>query len=348
MTRGTTAEGLIDQHPPVTVVRVNARDLAQRLGVATSTVTRAFDAQSRISAKLRERILALADELGYRPNAIARSLNQRKTGIVALVMGDMANPFYPTLLEAFSLKLRQTGRQLLLFVVPPGGDADELMPQLLQYQVDGIVVTAAKLSSHMAHLCARKGVAVVFMNRRVDDPTVWSVCCDNERMAAEVADYLVRQQRRACAFVCGDPNISTTADRLRGFEQGLALHGQRLVACVAGGYTYEGGREAAARLFSAGQPALDAVFCANDVMALGVISHLRMNTNLRVPKDVAVVGFDDIRAAHWPENDLTTVHQPMNQMIDCAIRLLGEGRPDASIIQALHEVPGRLVIRSSA
>ncbi|HYQ51300.1 MAG TPA: LacI family DNA-binding transcriptional regulator [Pseudomonas sp.] len=348
MKHDITVEDLSAARNASNVVRVTARDLAQRLGVATSTVTRAFDAQSRISAKLRVRILAMADELGYRPNAIARSLNQRRTGIVALVIGDMANPFYPALLEAFSLQLRQTGRQLLLFVVPPGGDADELMPQLLQYQVDAIVVTAARLSSHMADLCARQGVAVVFMNRRVDDPTVWSVCCDNERMAAEVADYLVRQQCQACAFVCGDSSTSTTADRLRGFERGLQAHGQSLVACVEGGYSYEGGREAAARLFGAGQPAIDAVFCANDVMALGVLSHLRMNTRLRVPEDVAVVGFDDIRAAAWPENHLTTVHQPVSEMIDCAIHLLGEGRPDASVIQALHELPGRLVIRSTA
>lgn len=346
MTRDRADEDFPARRPPA--MRVTARDLAQRIGVATSTITRAFDTQSRISDKLRERILTMADELGYRPNAIARSLNKRRTGIVALVMGDMANPFYPALLEAFSLKLRQTGRQLLLFVVPPGGDADELMPQVLQYQVDAVVVTAARLSSHVADLCARQGVAVVFMNRRVDDPTVSSVCCDNERMAAEVADYLVRQQRRACAFVSGDPDVSTTADRLRGFEHGLAMHGQRLVACVEGGYTYEGGRQAAARLFSAGQPAIDAVFCANDVMALGVLSHLRMNTSLQVPEDVAVVGFDDIRSAAWPENDLTTVHQPVNQMIDCAIRLLGERHPDGDASQALFELPGRLVIRSSA
>ncbi|MGJ7513772.1 LacI family DNA-binding transcriptional regulator [Pseudomonas baetica] len=348
MTRDSTAGEASAQRSTTGVERVTARDLAQRLGVATSTVTRAFDAHSRISAKSRERILAMADELGYRPSAIARSLNQRRTGIVALVVGDMANPFYPALLEEFSLKLRQTGRQLLLFVVPPGGDADEMMPHLLQYQVDAIVVTAARLSSHMADLCARQGVAVVFMNRRVEDPSVRSVCCDNQRMAAEIAEYLVGQQRRACAFVSGDPSISTTADRLRGFEQGLARHGLNLMARVQGGYTYEGGREAAARLFSAGQPVIDAVFCANDVMALGVLSHLRMNTHLRVPEDVAVVGFDDIRAAAWPENDLTTVHQPVSQMIDCAIRLLGEGRPDAGVIQALHELPGRLVIRSSA
>ncbi|MCY1485509.1 Catabolite control protein A [compost metagenome] len=328
--------------------RITAKALAERIGVATSTITRAFDKQSRISAELRQRILAMADELGYRPNAIARSLNQRRTGIVALVVGDMANPFYAAAIEEFSLQLQRTGRQLLLFVVPPGGDADELMPQLLQYQVDAIVVTAAKLSSHMSDLCGRQGVPVVFMNRRVEDATVWSVCCDNQRMGAAVAEYLLSQGRRACAFISGDPSISTTADRLRGFERGLAEHGQRLVACVQGGYSYEGARDAAARLFGAGQPAIDALFCANDVMALGVLSHLRMNTALRVPEDVAVVGFDDIRAAAYAENALTTVQQPLNEMIDCVMRLLDQGRPNGSVAEALREVPGRLVLRASA
>lgn len=327
--------------------RPTARHLAEQLGVATSTVTRAFDADSRISAKLRSRILALADELGYRPNAIARSLNRRRTGIVALVMGDMNNPFYPAVLEAFSQQLRASGQQLLLFVVPAGADADTLMPQVLQYQVDGIVVTAAKLSSHMSELCARQGVGVVFLNRRVEDPTVWSVCCDNQRMAAEVAEYLVQQHRRACAFISGDLQISTTADRLLGFEQGLAVHGQRVVAQCHGGYSYEGGRAAAEQLFCAGQPAIDAVFCANDQMALGVLSHLRLNTTLRVPEDVAVVGFDDICAASYPEHALTTVHQPIEQMIACVIRLLGEGRPPGNT-PALCEIPGHLVLRATA
>ncbi|MDM0117671.1 LacI family DNA-binding transcriptional regulator [Variovorax sp. J22R133] len=328
--------------------RVAAKDLARHIGVATSTISRAFDKHSRISDELRQRIIAAADEAGYRPNAIARSLNQRRSGIVALVMGDLANPFYPEVIEELSLQLRQAGRQLLLFVVHKGGDADELMPQLLQYQVDAIVVTAARLSSRMSELCMRQGVPVVFMNRRVEDPTVWSVCCDNERMGEEVANYLAGQQRRACAFVGGDPGISTTADRLRGFERGLAAHGLRLVASVQGSYTHEGARAAAAELFGAGRPPIDAVFCANDVMALGVLGHLRTHTTLRVPQDVAVVGFDDIRAAAWPEHDLTTVRQPVSEMIDCVIGLLDEGRPQGTVSDALRELPGRLVLRSSA
>ncbi|EYS84924.1 transcriptional regulator [Cupriavidus sp. SK-4] len=328
--------------------RVAAKDLATRLGVATSTISRAFDKRSRISDEMRRRIIAMADEVGYRPNAIARSLNQRRSGIVALVMGGLANPFYAEALEAFSSQLQRAGRQLLLFVASEGSDADDLMPQLLQYQVDAIVVTAARLSSRMSELCERQGVPVVFMNRRVDDPTVWSVCCDNERTGAAVAGHLVANGRRACAFVSGDPSVSTTSDRLRGFERGLAAHGQRLAACVRGGYTYEGARAAAADLFAARKPRVDAVFCANDVMALGVLGYLRTNTSLRVPQDVAVVGFDDIKAAAYPENGLTTVRQPVSEMIDRVVRLLDEGRPQGPASEALREIPGRLIVRSTA
>src|SRR5262245_8717339 len=126
MTRNSAALFRLDNR-----ARVTAKDLAEQLGVATSTVSRAFDSESRISDALRQRIVALADELGYRPNAIARSLNQQRSGIVALVMGDMANPFYPEALEEFSLRLQQANRQLLLFVVPTGSEADDLMPQVL-------------------------------------------------------------------------------------------------------------------------------------------------------------------------------------------------------------------------
>lgn len=325
--------------------RVTARDLAEHLGVAVSSISRAFDDDSRISSELRQRIISLADSLGYRPNAIARSLNQQRTGIVALVMGDLGNPFYTEALERFSMQLQQVGRQLLLFVVPAGGDADELIPHLMQYQVDAVVVTAARLSSHIAAQCMRQGVPVVFMNRRVEDSKAWSVCCNNQHMARQVADYLVSTGRRACAFVAGDPGISTTTDRLRGFEQGLAAHGLCLIACELGGYSFEGGLRAAARLFGPSGPAIDAVFCANDVMALGMLSHLRQHPTFRVPEDVAIVGFDDIRAAAYAENDLTTVRQPLAAMIDQVIRLIAEGCPTT---HGSHEIPGQLIRRSSA
>lgn len=328
--------------------RVTAKDLAERLGVAVSSISRAFDNDSRISSELRQRIISLADSLGYRPNAIARSLNQQRTGIVALVMGNFDNPFYTEALERFSVQLQQVGRQLLLFVVPPGGDADEMIPHLMQYQVDAVVVTAARLSSHIAAQCMRQGVPVVFMNRRVEDSKAWSVCCNNQHMAHQVADYLVSTGRRACAFVAGDPSISTTTDRLRGFEQGLAAHGLRLIACELGGYSFEGGLRAAARLFAPGAPGIDAVFCANDVMALSVLSHLRQHTALRVPEDVAVVGFDDIRAAAYAENDLTTVQQPLAAMIDQVIRLIAEGCPSGITSHGIHEIPGQLIRRRSA
>lgn len=350
MSRTTVRSGSASAQPALVrdSSRVTAKDLAERLGVATSSVSRAFDNDSRISGALRERILALADELGYRPNAIARSLNQQRSGIVALVMGDMSNPFYPEALEAFSLRLQQADRQLLLFVVPKGAEADSVMPQVMQYQVDAVVVTSAHLSSKTSEMCARRGIPVVFMNRRVDDATVWSVCCNNESMGVTVAEYLAKAGRKTCAFVAGDADTATTRDRLRGFQHGLAANGLAPAAVLPGNYTYEGAYAAAAELFADGRKQADAVFCANDIMALGVLGYLRSQTALRVPDDVAVVGFDDIRAASYPEYNLTTVRQPVTEMIDLAIDLLSAGHRPGSVHAALQEVPGRLVLRGSA
>ncbi|WP_050463459.1 LacI family DNA-binding transcriptional regulator [Herbaspirillum autotrophicum] len=337
--------GLADSIAPG---NVTAKDLSNMLGIAQSSVSRAFTPDSRISDELRQRIIALADEVGYRPNAIARSLNTKSSGIVALVMGDITNPFYPEVLEAFSYRLQKEGKQLLLFVVPPGRQADDVMPQVLQYQIDAVIVTSAHMSSRTADMCCRRGIPVIFLNRRVKNNSVWSVCCNNARMGESVADYLVERGYRRCAFIAGAANTSTSSDRRRGFVKALGRHGLTLAASLDGHYTYEGGYAAAHALFRNQKNDVDALFCANDIMALGALDYLKHVAKLAVPHDVAVVGFDDIRAAAFPAYNLTTVRQPTQEMIDVTMRLLAEGAPPDQAGKALHEVGGQLITRGTA
>lgn len=327
---------------------ITAVDIAKKLGVAQSTVSRAFSPSSRISDTLRVQVLEMASSLGYRPNAIARSLLTAKSGIVALVMGDIGNPFYPELLEQLSVRLREAGMQLLLFVIPKGQSADDVLPEVLQYQVDGILISSARLSSHSAQICQGRSMPVVFMNRRVDDDSTWSVCCDNFAMAREVAHYLAGKGYRSPAFLSGESDTSTATDRLAGFQAGLREHGLTLRQCVDGSFSYESGFTSAKQLFSSRRKNVDSLFCANDIIALGALSYLRHVKGLSVPKDVAVVGFDDIRSASYPEYDLTTVRQPVAAMIDTAIGLLREGRSASSGDNTLIECHGQLVIRSTA
>ena len=156
---------------------VTSVDVARAAGVSQATVSRVFAPGSRIAGSMREKVLAAAVALGYRPNAIARSLASQRSGMIGIVMGDMRNPFYPQVLELFSDRLRRTGRQVLLFTVRDGETVDDLLPELLQYQVDGVVIASANLSSGMARSCAALGTPVVVFNRVNKDAEVAAVCC---------------------------------------------------------------------------------------------------------------------------------------------------------------------------
>ena len=194
-------------------------DVARAAGVSQATVSRVLAPGSRIAGPMRERVLAAAVALGYRPNAIARSLASQRSGMIGIVMGDMRNPFYPQVLELFSDRLRRTGRQVLLFTVREGETVDDLLPELLQYQVDGVVIASANLSSGMARSCAALGTPVVLFNRVSKDAEVSSVCCENQVGGRLAADVLAQAGHRRLTFLAGTADTSTNTERLAGFTE---------------------------------------------------------------------------------------------------------------------------------
>ena len=136
--------------------KVTSNEVARIAGVSQSTVSRAFNREGMVSEATLKRIRAAADKLGYQPNELARSLISRKSNMIGIVMGDILNPFYPAVLNAFTQRLQLLGRHVLLFCVPAGRDVDDVLPLMLQYQVAGVVITSATLSSHMAKTIGRE------------------------------------------------------------------------------------------------------------------------------------------------------------------------------------------------
>lgn len=326
---------------------VTAKEVARELGVSQSAVSRAFTKDASISPDLRDRVLQAAERLGYKPNAMARTLITRRSGIVGIVMGDLTNPFYPEVLELLSRRLQKNNLQTLLFNVPQGKEVDDELPLLLQYQVDAVVITSATISSAMAKTCAARGIPVVLFNRYVPGSGVHAVSCDNYEGGRLVARYLVERGHRRLAYVAGKPNTSTTMDRERGFreqlaERGLSLWGRE----EAAEYSHEDGRQAALRLLTRKQLP-DAVFFANDIMAIGGLDAIRGELNLRVPADLSVVGFDDIQMSAWPSYGLTTVRQPVTEMIEKAAALLDLSAAGKLPRPRNHFIAGPLVERSS-
>lgn len=325
-------------------LRPTAMTIARQLGVSKSTISRALNDDTSISEAVRRRIQALALEIGYRPNAIARSLVTRHSGVIALIIGDSHNPFYPEQLDRLLFLARSFGFQLMLFQVPNGADVADVIPTLLQYQLDACIIASVAVSSQADKVLANHQMPTVLINRVPRDSHGCAVLCNNVAGGREVASYLVSTGAKKMGFISGPESASTSLDREQGFvsclrENGLALHVK-----AQGHYTFEGGFAAGKELLDMADPP-DAVFCANDIMALGAIDAFR-ERGARIPEDIQIVGFDDIRAAAWPAYSLTTLAQPMDLLLERAIDLIQEriaGKKKSESIM----VNGELVTRGS-
>lgn len=326
--------------------RITSIDVANLAGVSQSSVSRAFNPGSGLAEETRQKVLEAARELGYTPNAIARSLTSRSTNIIGIVMANPSSPFYSQILVDFTNGLQRRGRQTLLFNAEPGHDIDDILSRVLEYQVDGLIITAATISSEMADQCAKKGTPVILFNRYVLGANVSAVCCDNVEGGRVIANYLLDSGHRNIAYMAGVGNASTTIDRLKGFEDRLRERGVIDFVTEYGDYSYESGYEAAKRLLLKDNPP-DAIFCANDIMALGAMDAARFELGLKIPEDVSIVGFDDIPTAAWPTYSLTTIHQPLKEMVDATIELLEKRLEDPSLEPVLKLFPGELIERSS-
>ncbi len=325
--------------------RVTSVDVAREAGVSQSTVSRVFSPNVNVSEEKRERVLAVAWELGYSPNAIARSLSTQQTNIIGLVMANLTSPFYPYVLDKFLVRLQSLGKQVLLFTVAQGQDIDDVLPLVMQHRVDALIVTSATLSSAMSDKCLQMGIPVILFNRYVQDSDTSAVCCDNVGGGQQVADLFVDTGHVRPAFLAGTPDTSTNTDRERGFQEQLKRRGAPPPLHYQGEYTYESGYAGGQALLGRDAPP-DAIFCANDIMAIGCLDAAR-DLGVDVPGQVSVVGFDNIPMASWSAYQLTTISQEVDTMIDETLDLMQSkiNQPDSEAI--IRRVPGQLYQRNS-
>lgn len=299
---------------------VTSYDVALHAGVSQSAVSRCFKPDASVSKKMRERVMKSVKELGYHPNAIARGLITRRSNMVAVIVSNLN--YYPEVLSELSARFSERGVHVLLFTLDHESDVGRILDQVWQYQVDG-VVAAAHLTLAQIEGFAERNVPLVFYNRSYQDIAISSVSCDQgegERLLVSLlagdgqhqsfavisgpADSVVSMQRTQCAL-----------DRLKELEM-------TDIVLAAGDYSYDSGRRAIMEIVSTRGSVPDAVICANDMMAMGVMDGLRHNMGLDVPGDVSVVGFDGVRAAAWSSFDLATIQQPVESMTEAAVSML--------------------------
>ena len=325
---------------------VTSIDVAQLAGVSQSTVSRVFSANKRVADATTAKVVRAAETLGYQPNTIARSLTTRRTDMIGIVMAEITSPFYPYVLEKFTQRLHSSGKRVLLFSTSPDNDVDETLQDVLRYQVDGLIIASATLSSEMVNECVQHGTPLMLFNRYVHGTQASAVSCDNVAGGQLVADMLLDAGHKRPAYIAGRHNTSTNRDRERGFMERLRERGIADVLREPGQYTYESGYAAAKRLLDRAE-CPDAIFCANDITALGALDAAR-ELRVNVPDDLSIIGFDDIPAASWIAYNLTTVRQPINTMIDLSIQLLLERIASPDTDPVITFVPGKWVQRGSA
>lgn len=325
--------------------RVTSFDVAKLAGVSQPAVSRAFTPGASITKEKRDRVLAAAKTLNYVPNVFASSLSSKRSNMVAVISGNLNNPFYSESLQVFIESFQRTGRQVLAFSVQDGRDCDDVMMQAMRYPVDGIVVTSAQMSSELIHLSEGLGIPIVMFNRRVSGSELAGVQCDNIEGSAVLGRLMLAAGARRILIVRGDPQGSTSGDRVAGFRSAVDTVSGCEIEEVDGGSSYSGARNAMIRRFGGPAPRFpDAIFAVNDIMAIGCADALREVHGLRIPDDIMLAGFDGIREGQRAPYRLTTVRQPIERMVSETLELL-RINPEEQKLQSGSKrvIPGDLI-----
>lgn len=321
-------------------------DVARLAGVSQSAVSRTFRPGASVAPETRTRVLEAAARLSYQPNALAQALISKRTNLVAILISNLTNLYYPEVLAELGQRLSQNGIRTLLFALPNEGDAGEILNELWRHRVDG-VIAAVKLQDDQIRAFQDKGVALVLYNRIADGGMASSVCCDSAAGEKLLVDRLVAAGHTNFGIIAGPEDSYVGEERLHGALSALEKAGFDNVPSVRGDFSYESGAKALGELLDQ-KKQIDAIICANDMMAIGALDAARDLHGLAIPRDLSVVGFDGIDPAHWTSYRLTSIRQPVRRMTEATVQMLMERIEDPDTEHERRLFAGQLLEGSSA
>ncbi len=329
-----------------------AADVAVRAGVSRSAVSRTFTPGASVSQATRERVLKAADELGYQVNRLARSVIQRQSTLVGVVVPGMQNEFVVQLLGPIMRNLARYSLAPLLMDVRDPEQMESSLRYLLQYRVAGVTFTSGSPPIELAREYLRLHVPVTMINRDSSLESVDVVSSDNHRGGALAARCLIAAGARRLAYVNLPTGTYSGVSRGAGFSEAVALSGQASISVelIQGKISgYEGGAAIARQLLDR-PPALrpEGVFCANDTLAFGFMDCARHTFGLRIPEDIVIVGFDDVPMAAAASFGLTTIRQDIDGLAREAVDRLVERMSNPSKPAESQTLPVELVVRRTS
>lgn len=308
---------------------ITIKDIAKALGISTSTVSRALSDAWDVKRETREQVLAMAKKLNYHPNLNAKNLQNKRTGTVGIIIPEFVSSFFPRVIMGIQEVLY--GENYHMFITQSNESRSqelENMRMLREHMVEGIIISTTNEGGNEDAYkeLIDSGMPLVFFNRCPKTLAAPKVMIDDCLMAEKAVEHLIDTGRRNIVHLVGPVNLEVSASRSQGFANTLNRHGiDPEGRCLPAGIFIKDGYDAAQRLLDAGAPLPDAIFCFNDPVAIGAMKALK-NAGIRIPQDIAIVGFSEGSMATVVEPQLTTVQQPMHEM----------GRQAASEATARH------------
>jgi DNA-binding LacI/PurR family transcriptional regulator len=300
--------------------RITSKELAKLVGVSSATISRAFSADARISEQTRARVLAMAQQYGYQPNAIARTLNNRRSRLVAVVVNAIGNQCEAEQLEALVHRLQAQALVPIILCCGDTTDRLQLMRLASTYQVDHAIIFSDLVPLKDAVQIFRTTWPILVSAEPIEDARVSCVRVDGAEAASEIIDKLVGDGRKHFAYLYGRNSSWIDKQRRDWFSSALVRLGLAFEAEGHGDYSYEAGFKEASLLLSRSK--IDALVCGNDVMAIGARDAAIRLLKRNVPGDLAIVGQDGIAMAAWECHDLTTLELDLVALIDAILQLI--------------------------
>lgn len=325
---------------------VTLKDVALRAGVSRSAVSRAFTDGASVSESMRRKVEKAAAELGYTPNALASSLTTGRTRLIGLVSNNFHNPIFLEVFDLFTRGLQERGLRPLLVNLSDETDPANSVRMLRQYSVDGVVVASSTLTPAFSQAFRDAKMPVVHsFGRHTSSPQVHVVGIDNVECGRIAARELIARGYKNVAFLGGPELATSTQDRYQGFVSELAMHPE--ITCshsFADDYSFNAGRTEMSRLLH--KPSAEAYFCGDDVLSIGALS-AASEAGLVVPDDVGILGLNDMEMAGWENIALTTIRQPIGQIISSSIELIVAMLDDPDKFPEARLFPSSVVERAT-
>lgn len=326
------------------------KDIAKKAGVSYSTVSRALNDYPEVNKQTKKKILKIAMEMQYQPNALARGLVKKETKTIGLLIPDITNPFYPELAKGVEDAANEAGYSIFLCNTNWSEKREEnYLAVLQQKHIDGLIMSPSSDATEHLQYISSSGLKVVFIDSKIQIVNCTSIIINNARGGQMATEHLIQKGHKDIAFIGGQQDNFPTQERLKGYRSALNDFNIQINKnhIQFGNYSRESGYNIMCYLLKSDKKPT-AVFAANDVIALGVIQAIK-KFELSIPSDIAVVGFDGIEYASLPEIQLSTISQPIYEMGKISLNtLINQLSKNEQTISQLIMLEPELIIRGTS